>query len=265
MRRPGLWLLGLLTLVVVLVLYAPLAVVAIGSFVPAPRGVFDWSAATVEAYRNLPETRPIVEALLRSILVSFVAVAASLVFGTVLALYHHWSRSRLRHALQLVIFLPFVLPQVVTGLALLIATTVTPVPTGLGAVIIGHIVFVTAVSYRLALMQLEALSHSLVEASLDLGASRWQTVRLVLLPNMTGALGTAALLTFVLSFDETLITLFVVGDTPTLPIRLWAMIRVGFTPEINALVTVILFASLAVTLVALRRMNLSTLDGGSRR
>lgn len=261
MRRPGLLLLGAITLAVVLVLYAPLAVVAIGSFVPAPRGVFDWSAASLDAYRDLPQSRQIVQALGRSVLVSTIAVVASLVFGTVLALYHHWSTARLRHALQLVIFLPFVLPQVVTGLALLIATTVTPVSTGLVAVVIGHIIFVTAIAYRLALMQLQALSHSLVEASLDLGASRWQTVRLVLLPNMAGALGTAALLTFVLSFDETLITLFVVGDTPTLPIRLWAMIRVGFTPEINALVSAILFVSLAIALVALRRMNLSTLDG----
>lgn len=252
--------LGAVTAFVILVLYAPLAVVVIGSIIPVRAAVFDWSAPSVEAYSSLVESRSIIEAILRSLFVSVVAVTASLIFGTVLALYSHWSKSKMRYALQVTILLPFVLPQVITGLALLIATTVTPVPTGLISVIIGHIIFVTAIAFRLALMQLQALSNSLVEASLDLGASRWQTVRLVLLPNMRGALVTAALLAFVLSFDETLITLFVVGDTPTLPIRLWAMIRVGFSPSINALATLILFTSFVLALVAMRRLRLSVLD-----
>lgn len=251
--------LGLISAMVVLVLYAPLAVVMIGSVVPTKGAAFDWGAASLDAYVALPQSRPIIEALLRSLFVSLVAVSASLVFGTVLALYYHWSKSALRQALQITIFLPFILPQVITGLALLIATTVTPVPTGLIAIIIGHIIFVTAIAYRLALMQLQALSNSLLEASLDLGASRWQTVRLVLLPNMKGALTTAALLAFVLSFDETLITLFVVGDTPTLPIRLWAMIRVGFSPSINALAALILATSFVLALVAMRRIGLAGL------
>jgi putative spermidine/putrescine transport system permease protein/spermidine/putrescine transport system permease protein len=258
-RIIGIAVLGVIAALVVVILYAPLAIVIIGSIVPVRATVFDWSAPSVDAYVALTGSRQIIEAMLRSLFVSVVAVAASLVFGTVLALYSHWSKSKLRYALQVTILLPFVLPQVITGLALLIATTVTPVPTGLIAVVIGHIIFVTAIAYRLALMQLQALSNSLMEASLDLGASRWQTVRLVLLPNMRGALVTAALLAFVLSFDETLITLFVVGDTPTLPIRFWAMVRVGFSPSINALATLILFASFVMALIAMRRLRLSLL------
>ncbi|MCB1486553.1 MAG: ABC transporter permease subunit [Bauldia sp.] len=259
MRAVGIAILALITAAVVVILYAPLAVVIIGSVVPTKAAAFDWSAASFDAFAELAESGPIIRALMRSLFVSTVAVLASLVLGTIFALYYHWSKSSLRQALQLVIFLPFVLPQVITGLALLIATTVTPVPTGLVAVTIGHILFVTAIAYRLALMQLQALSSSLLEASLDLGASQWQTVRLVLLPNMKGALTTAALLAFVLSFDETLITLFVVGDTPTLPIRLWAMIRVGFSPSINALVTIILAVSITIALFAIRRLDLTRL------
>lgn len=251
--------LGAITALVIVVLYAPLTVVVIGSVVPAKAAVFDWTSPSIDAYSALVESRPIIEAMLRSLFVSVVAVSASLVLGTILALYSHWSQLRLRYAVQVTILLPFVLPQVITGLALLIATTITPVSTGLFAVVIGHIIFVTAIAFRLALMQLQALSNSLLEASLDLGASRWQTVRLVLLPNMRGALVTAALLAFVLSFDETLITLFVVGDTPTLPIRLWAMIRVGFSPSINALATVILVTSFILALIAMRRLDLSVL------
>jgi len=259
-RIVGISLLGILAAFVVAVLYAPLAVVVIGSVIPSRAAVFDWSAPSFDAYLELTKSRPIIEAMLRSLLVSLIAVAASLVLGTVIALYSHWSRSALRHLLQLTILLPFVLPQVITGLALLIATTITPISTGLVAIVIGHIIFITAIAYRLTLMQLEALSNSLLEAALDLGASRWQAVRLVLLPNMRGALVTSALLAFVLSFDETLITLFVVGDTPTLPIRLWAMIRVGFSPSINALATLILLGSIALALIAIRRLRLSTIN-----
>jgi putative spermidine/putrescine transport system permease protein/spermidine/putrescine transport system permease protein len=260
-RPLGLAILGAITAIAVIVLYAPLAIVVIGSFVPTAGTAFDWSAASLDAYRALPGSRPIIEALVRSIGVSAVAVAAALVLGTVLAFYYHWTASALRQVLQLTIFLPFVLPQVITGLALLIATTLTPVPTGLVAVTIGQTIFVMAIAYRLALMQLQALSASLVDASFDLGATRWQTVRLVLLPCMKGALATAALLAFVLSFDETLITLFVVGDTPTLPIRLWAMIRVGFNPSINALASLVLAFSFAIALIAMRRLGVTGIGG----
>jgi putative spermidine/putrescine transport system permease protein/spermidine/putrescine transport system permease protein len=80
----------------------------------------------------------------------------------------------------------------------------------------------------------------MTQRQLDLGASRLQTFRLVVLPNVATAMISAAVLAFALSFDETLITLLVTGTENTLPIRLWAMMRLGFTPDINALVTLIL-------------------------
>jgi putative spermidine/putrescine transport system permease protein/spermidine/putrescine transport system permease protein len=111
---------------------------------------------------------------------------------------------------------------------------------------------VPAPDYRTIPPRLQALGPSLIEASLDLGATRLQTFRLVPLPHLKIALVTAALLAFALSFDETIITLFLIGDTSTLPIRLYAMMRVGFTPEINALVTLVLLFSVLLTLVMAR-------------
>jgi putative spermidine/putrescine transport system permease protein/spermidine/putrescine transport system permease protein len=128
-------------------------------------------------------------------------------------------------------------------------------PRSLVTVIIGHTVFVLALVYRILLVRLQALSRSLVEASYDLGASRWQTFRLVLLPNLTGAMAGAAVLAFALSFDETMITILVTGTQNTLPIRLWAMMRLGFTPDINALVTLILAFTTALCLIAARHLT----------
>lgn len=96
-------------------------------------------------------------------------------------------------------------------------------------------------------MRLQLLGASLTEASLDLGASRTQTLFYVILPQMRPALISAVLLAFAISFDETLITLFVAGSETTLPIRLWAMMRVGFVPEINALATLILLFTAVMT------------------
>ena len=123
---------------------------------------------------------------------------------------------------------------------------------GAVTIIIGHTVFVLALVYRTILTRLQSLSGSLVEASYDLGASRWQTFRLVLLPNLSSAMVGAAVLAFALSFDETMITLLVTGTQSTLPVRLWAMMRLGFTPDINALVAFVLLFTTALCLIAVR-------------
>jgi ABC-type spermidine/putrescine transport system permease subunit II len=100
----------------------------------------------------------------------------------------------------------------------------------------------------------------MVEASADLGATPFQTFRRVLLPHLATAIVTGALLALTLSFDETLITVFLSGDQMTLPLRLWAMMRTGFTQDINALVTVVLAVSIALAVVVALRMKTAEFD-----
>jgi putative spermidine/putrescine transport system permease protein/spermidine/putrescine transport system permease protein len=183
------------------------------------------------------------------------AVVLSLAIGIGLALYVHSGGGPARQLLQFLVFLPFLLPPIIIGLSLLIFFREIDFPRSLVTVIIGHTVFVLALVYRILLVRLQALSRSLVEASYDLGASRWQTFRLVLLPNLTGAMAGAAVLAFALSFDETMITILVTGTQNTLPIRLWAMMRLGFTPDINALVTLILAFTTGLCLIAARHLT----------
>jgi len=142
-----------------------------------------------------------------------------------------------------VIFLPFVLPAIITGISLLVAFRQVGVERSLVTVTFGHIVLIMAVIYRMLMIKLDALENSQIEASLDLGASNLETFFLVVLPQLKSALITSSLLAFSLSFDETLVTFFLVGGQTTLPMRLWAMMRTGFTPEINALVSVVLCAT----------------------
>ncbi|MBX6322737.1 MAG: ABC transporter permease subunit, partial [Rhodospirillaceae bacterium] len=206
------------------------------------------------AYAALARDEGILEALRNTTIVGAAAVAAALAIGTGLALWYASGRSLARQALQFAVFLPFLMPPIITGLSLLIFFRTIDFDRSLVTVIIGHTVFVLALVYRTVLVRLQSLSRSLVEVSYDLGATGWQTFRLVVLPNLAGALAGAAVLAFALSFDETMITLLVTGTQSTLPMRLWAMMRLGFTPDINALVTLILAFTTVLCLLAARRL-----------
>ena len=194
----------------------------------------------------------IAQGLANSVIVGFFAVLMALVLAMLLAFYVNQQPGKWSLMLQFLIFLPFLLPPIISGLSLLIFFREIGLPRGLLTVMIGHTVFVLALVYRIILTRLQTLGRSLIEASQDLGATQLQTFRYVLLPNLKMAVIAAALLAFALSFDETMITLFLIGDTSTLPMRLYAMMRVGFTPEMNALVTLILLFTTLLTLLVAR-------------
>ncbi len=245
-------LLGAVTAVVFFILYGPIFVPIVSSFFEIKGGNVQWDQTTLSAYAALARNEGILTAVENTIIVGVSAVILSLAIGSLLAFHYHGGRSRGRELIQFVVFLPFLMPPIMTGLSLLIFFREIDFERSLVTVVIGHTVFVLALVYRTILVRLQALSRSLVEASYDLGASGWQTFRHVLLPHLASAMIGAAVLAFALSFDETMITILVTGTDSTLPIRLWAMMRLGFTPDINALVAIILALTTALCLVAAR-------------
>ncbi len=242
--------LALVTFFVYVALYLPIVLVLVLSFFSMRRGRVNWDTFSLEWYARLFANEALGGALLNSIAVGIIAVLAATIFATAAALHvNARPLSRSARLIEYVIFLPFLLPPIITGLSLLIYFREMGISRGLATIVIGHAVFVLAIIYRIILTRLNALSRSFVEAAHDLGASRFQTFRFVILPNLRMPLLTAGVLAFALSFDETMITLFLAGTDPTLPVRLYAMMRVGFTPEINALITLILGFSIVLTSV----------------
>jgi spermidine/putrescine transport system permease protein len=154
--------------------------------------------------------------------------------------------------------MPFVLPEIVTGIALLTYYTWIGFRLSLTTVLIGHVVFCLAVAVRTIGGRLQSLPRSYEEASYDLGAGRLRTFYLVTLPNIRTALFTAGLLIFTISFDETVITIFAIGQQNTLPMVIWAMMRRGFTPEVNALATLTFVASLILIVIVGIRLREET-------
>lgn len=246
--------LGTLTGLVFVILYGPIFVPIISSFFTVKYGQVDWSNANLDAYGLLINNDGILIAVQNTLLVGVSAVILALALGCFLAMFYQFSKSPGRGFIQFVIFLPFLMPPIITGLALLIFFREIDFSRSLVTVIIGHTVFVLALVYRTILVRLQALGMNMVEASYDLGASGWQTFRLIILPNLKSALIGAGILAFALSFDETMITILVTGTDNTLPIRLWAMMRLGFTPDINALVAVILGFTTLLVLFAARQL-----------
>ncbi|KQV30488.1 ABC transporter permease [Rhizobium sp. Root1203] len=244
-------LLALVTALVAILLYSPLFVPIVSSFFTINHGQVDWSTPTLSAYTALMENTDVIDALRATLIVGFSTMVLSVVSGTLMALYFH-SRGAARGALQFIIFLPFLMPPVISGLALLIFFREINFDRSLITIIIGHTVFVLAIVYRTILTRLQSMSPTLVEASYDLGANGWQTFWRVILPNLSSAMAGGAILAFALSFDETMITILVTGTQSTLPVRLWAMMRLGFSPDINALVALILLLTIVICMLAAR-------------
>jgi len=249
--RPATIFLAAITTLVAVLLYSPLFVPIVSSFFTISHGDVDWSSPTLSTYRALAGNDDILAALRTTLIVGICTVILSVVSGTLLALYYHGRRSG-RSILQFIIFLPFLMPPIISGLALLIFFREIGLERSLLTVVIGHTVFVLAIVYRTVLMRLQSMSRTLVEASYDLGATGWQTFWRIILPNLSSAMVGGAILAFALSFDETMITILVTGTQSTLPVRLWAMMRLGFSPDINALVALILMFTVLLCVLAAR-------------
>lgn len=236
-----LWVVGGFTFVV---LYAPAVIVILLSFFGMKGRKIDWSAPSLEWYGKFAENSQLIDALSNSLIVGAFAVVIATVISLGLAYYMKTGARSGRTYVEFVIFLPFVLPAIITGISLLIAFREVGIERSLVTVTAGHVVLILAVIYRMVMIRLDSLENSQIEASLDLGANGFETFLYVMLPQLRSALVTSSLLAFALSFDETLVTFFLVGGETTLPMRLWAMMRTGFTPEINALVSVVLCVTL---------------------
>ncbi|MCB1486470.1 MAG: ABC transporter permease [Bauldia sp.] len=252
-ERLVLFVLSVFFVFLLVALLAPVVIVVLGSFYLDDHGNFDFAAPTLQWYAGVFDNRQIVDSMINTLIVGFASVFVAIALSILLALFQFWTHRRGAIALDLLIVLPFVLPPLVVGLSLLVFLREIGVPTGLAAVIIGHSLFVLAIVYRMIHNRLVQMGRSHIEAAMDLGATPMQTFWRVILPQIRGAIGVAAILAFTLSFDETLISLFLVGDQNTLPIMLWAMMRTGFSPSINALATLILATSLLLIWLATRR------------
>jgi putative spermidine/putrescine transport system permease protein len=243
-------------------IYIPLIVIGIYAFNSSK--ILKWPppGLTLDWFTKAFESESARESLLTSIEAGVVATAIALLLGTLAAIAVARHRFFGRETVSFLVILPIALPGIVTGVALSNTfTQVLGIPLSLLTVIIGHATFCIVVIYNNVVARLRRTSGSFEEASADLGATTWQTFRLVTFPSMKTALAAGALLAFALSFDEIIVTTFTIGaGEETLPIWIFRnLFRPKQLPIVDAVAVIVIVISIIPVYLAHR---LSREEGG---
>ncbi len=242
-------LLAIYALLVFAFLYLPIAVLILYSFNGEGVGGFPPKNWTLHWYRLLLNDGAIWDSVANSLLVATGTVAFSLVFGLLAALALDRATFPGKAIFRRLVLLPLILPGIITGLSLLMFAVFVGLQLSLLTVFIGMGTALISVATTELYAGLQKMDRAQEEASLDLGATPWQTFWRVTLPNLRLSLIAAGLLIFTLSMDEIAVTFFLIGRDNTLPLEIWARLRRGITPEINAVSTLIFGVSVILILV----------------
>ena len=242
------WVVGVLVF-----LFAPIITIVLFAFDGSKIETWpirSWTTHWFSVAINDPQVRA---AFVLSLKAATLATLTALILGSLAAFGVHRARFFGRDAISLLLILPLALPGIITGVALNSAFQYAGIDLSIWTIVIGHATFCIVVVYNNAIARLRRTSGSLFEASADLGASGWQTLRFVTMPLIATALVSGALLAFALSFDEVIVTTFTAGAQNTLPIWIFGAIRLGQQlPEVNAVVTIVLVLMVIPILIAAR-------------
>jgi putrescine transport system permease protein len=231
-------------------LYAPIAILIVYSF-NASRLVTVWGGWSIRWYVALLEDRAMIDAALTSLGIALLSAAVATVLGTFAALaLARIARFRGRFAFAAMIYAPLVMPEVITGLSLLLLFVAIDLDRGFFTVTIAHTTLTMCFVTVIVQSRLAGFDRSLEEAAMDLGCPPGRTFLAITLPLIMPGVIAGFLLAFSLSLDDLVIASFTTGPgATTLPIRIYSEVRLGVKPEINAVCT-ILIAVVAVAVVA---------------
>ncbi len=247
-------------------IYVPILLITVFSFNSNPVNMMIWQGFTFDWYRTIfgfptelneltlyvESTDQLYNAVLNSLTVALITTAVSTVLGTSVALAVARFRFRLKNFYRALLFMPMIMPDIILGIALLIFFVSFGFGLGLHTIIIGHCTFLSSYVFIVVSARIADMDDSLEEASADLGADGWTTFRRVTLPLIAPGVIGGAMLAFIISMDDLVITYFISGvDSTTLPVHIYGMLRRGIKPEINAIATVMLVFSFIIASVGL--------------
>jgi len=239
-----------ITIAALLFLYVPLAVVVLFSFHETGSLSLPFTGFSLRWYRFVLSDPGFRSALENSLFVAAWTSVITLLLGTLASFGLARTRSRLRGPLALLFFLPITLPGLFIGLSMLVFFVRVNIDLSLTTVIIAHCVYVFPYFLLIAIAALERLDPALDEAAADLGANGWLRFWRVTMPQIWPLLVGATCLAFALSFDEFVITFFVIGPDGTLPLYIWSQLRRTVDPSINVVSTLLMAVTLVLWLVA---------------
>lgn len=255
MKRPSFS--GFMLWAGLLFIYLPMVILVVYSFNDS-RLVTVWGGWSVRWYAGLLDNRQLMGALGRSLQVALCSAVAAVVLGTLAAfVLTRIPRFRGRSLFGGLVTAPLVMPEVITGLSLLLLFVAMaqligwPAERGLTTIWIAHTTFCTAYVAVIVAARLRELDLSIEEAAMDLGARPWKVFLLITLPMVAPSLGAGGMLSFALSLDDLVLASFVSGPgATTLPMEIFSAVRLGVKPDINAVASLILLAVSLFTFLA---------------
>lgn len=233
-------------------LYIPILILILFSFNESKLNAV-WTGFTFDWYAKLWTNTAVLEAAKITIIVAIVSTIASTILGTLVSVGMYKYHFKGKSALDGMLYIPLVMSEIVMGIALLAFFSMVKMPLGIWTLIISHITFCIPYVVVVVRARLKGFDRSVEEAAMDLGASEWQTFRLITLPIIGPAIVASALLSFTISLDDVIVSFFVAGPgSTTLPLQIFSMVRYGVTPEINALSTLMLVVTLVAVIIGER-------------
>lgn len=243
------WIFGSWTVLVFTFLYLPILLLTVYSFNDSKLNI-RWKGFTLDWYGALFENAVLIQSFKNSLIIAFAVTILSTVLGTAGAWLLHRYQFPARRLLGLFIFIPMVIPEVLMGASLRLLFLAISFPLGYWSVIIAHTTFCFPFVLIAVQARLDSLDPALEEAAQDLGAKPARAFWLVIVPYLMPAIISGALMSFTLSLDEYLVTVFTSSaDAATLPLRVYGMVKKGLDPQLNALSA--LFIAATVLLVVL--------------
>ena len=233
-----------------LITYVPIALVILYSF-NVSRISSVWGGFTLRWYRDLFADRLMLDALKNSVLLAFSSSFAAAVIGTMGAVGISRTAFALNRPIEYLSTLPIMIPEIVLGMVFLAFFSLIGLPFGMMALIAGHTTFCIPYVYMMVKARLAGMDKSYVEAAKDLGAGELRAFWDITLPLMRPAIVSGMLLSFAMSFDDVIISMFLADvNTNTLPIKIYTQLKTGVTPKTNALCTLMFAFTLVIGLVA---------------
>ncbi|TMM46465.1 spermidine/putrescine ABC transporter permease PotC [Colwellia ponticola] len=237
---------------VFLYLYLPMVVLITNSFNQSKYG-YHWKAFSWKWYEKLWHNTGLMDAFVNSITIAVLTAFIATILGTLMALAIHRYKFRFKNVAGSMLFILMMSPDIVLAITFLIIFIALGIQLGFWSLLIAHITFCLPFVVITVYSQLKGFDENIIEAAQDLGASESKIFSVIIFPMILPAVLAGWLLSFTLSLDDVIISSFVSGPGfEILPIRVFSMVKVGVSPEVNALATILLVISLtAITVVSL--------------
>lgn len=246
------------------IIYLPIALVILYSFNESKLSSV-WGGFSLKWYRTLFADKAMFQALGNSLILGLSASFAAGVVGTLGAVGFDRVRPRSRRVIEYLTSLPLMTPEIILGMVFMAFFGMLGIPFSMGTLILSHTTFCIPYVFMLVQARLVGMDRSLAEAARDLGAGERQVFFTITLPLLLPAIVSGMLLSFAMSLDDVIISLFVTGvNVNTLPIKVYTALKTGVTPEINALCTLLLAATLLLVGLSMLWGKISRLTGGGR-